>query len=107
MPQEWSEWRLFPNPRQHGILVAPFGPGCYELRNGEQLVLFGQGGHVAYRMTSLLPKGWGCGTRDNQKKRDYVLNQLDKIEYRTLACDTLREARIEEGKLRSQKQVFV
>jgi len=25
-------WRSFPDPRQGGILVAPFGPGCYELR---------------------------------------------------------------------------
>src|SRR6266850_30 len=104
MPQVWSEWRIFPNPRHQGILVAPFGPGCYELRNGGQLVLFGQGGHVAYRMTSLLPKEWGCGTRNNQEKRDCVLKYLGRIEYRTLACDTTREARIAERKLRSQNK---
>ncbi len=62
MSTEWSEWRLFPDPRKSEILVAPFGPGCYELRNGEQLVLYGRGAHVAYSMTSLLPSDLGWGT---------------------------------------------
>jgi len=99
MSQAWSEWRLFPDPRKHGILVAPVGPGCYELRNGGRLILYGQSRNVAYRMTSLLPKEWGCGTRYNEKKRDYVFTHLGRIEYRTLACKTADEARIEEGKL--------
>jgi hypothetical protein len=84
------------------FLIAPVGPGCYELREGKKLIPYGEGGHVAYRMTSLLPKPLGCGTRDNQDKRNYVFKHLGRIEYRTLACDTRREARIEEGKLRSQ-----
>jgi hypothetical protein len=25
----WSEWRPFPDPRQGGMLTAPFGAGCY------------------------------------------------------------------------------
>ena len=25
---EWLEWRKFPLPRHHGLLIAPFGPGC-------------------------------------------------------------------------------
>jgi hypothetical protein len=102
MRKEWSEWRLFPDPRQQGILVAPFGPGCYELRHGEQLVLYGRGGHVAQRMASLLPKPHGCGTRNNAGKREYVLEHLGTIEYRTLACASHEEAKHEEAKLRSQ-----
>ena len=102
--QAWSEWRLFPDPRQCGILVAPVGPGCYELRDGEQPILYGQSANLAYRITSLLPKPWGCGTRRNHDKRDYVFKHLGKIEYRTLACDTRSEAKIEEGILRSQKE---
>ena len=102
MSQEWSEWRLFPDPRQLGILVAPFGPGCYELRDGEQLVLYGKSSHVAYRMTSLLPKEWGCGTRNNRQKREYVFAHLGTIEYRTLACATADEATDQERRILSR-----
>lgn len=28
------------------MLTAPFGPGCYELRHGSQMILFGMGSHV-------------------------------------------------------------
>ena len=33
MAPDWSDWRDFPDPRSFGILVAPFGPGVYEMRN--------------------------------------------------------------------------
>jgi hypothetical protein len=56
MIDRWSAWRPFPDPSKGGILAAPFGPGCYELRKGKKLVLYGMGGNVAARMTSLLPK---------------------------------------------------
>jgi hypothetical protein len=102
MREDWSEWRLFPDPRQKGILTAPFGPGCYQLRDGKQLVLYRRGGHVAQRMTSLLPQPLGCGTRNNEGKRKYVLEHLGTIEYRTLACASDEEARSEENQLRSQ-----
>jgi hypothetical protein len=32
MKSEWSDWLPFPDPKARGILQAPFGPGCYELR---------------------------------------------------------------------------
>lgn len=32
---DWSEGRALPDPRNFGILVAPFGPGVYELRNDD------------------------------------------------------------------------
>jgi len=38
MADQWSEWRRFPDPRKLEFLIAPFGPGCYELRDGEQLL---------------------------------------------------------------------
>jgi hypothetical protein len=97
----WSKWRLFPDPREHGILVAPFGPGCYQLRDGKQLILYGRGGHLAQRMTSLLPRPLGCGTRNNEGKRKYVSEHIGTIEYRTLACGSIEEARNEENQLRS------
>jgi hypothetical protein len=40
MMNEWSEWHRFPDPRKGELLIAPFGPGCYELRHGTQLVLY-------------------------------------------------------------------
>jgi hypothetical protein len=95
-------WREFPDPSRHGFLTAPFGPGCYELRRTDtgKCVLFGSGANVAYRMTSLLPKPLGQGTRKNLKKRNYVLQHLDNIEYRTLACDSAEEAKGRERTIR-------
>jgi predicted solute-binding protein len=76
------------------MLTAPFGPGCYEIRRSDtaQLVCFGIGGHVAQRMTSLLPVPLGCGTRNNELKRKYIEENLPDIEYRTLPCATRNEA---------------
>jgi hypothetical protein len=90
---EWSEWRQFPDPRKREMLIAPFGPGCYELRHGTQLVLHGTASHVAGSMTSLLPRPFGSYTRINHHKRNYVFDHLGSIEYRTLACATLKEAK--------------
>ena len=104
---EWSEWRLFPDPRQRGILIAPFGPGCYELRVGDQLLLYGKSGHVAHRMTSLLPTPLGCGTRNNEDKRQDVRSQLGRVEYRTLACDTIEQAEAEERKLAAKRSEYL
>jgi len=79
---EWSEWRPFPNPRRGDYLQAPFGPGVYELRHKStgDLILFGQSKNVAWRMSSLLPAGLGCGTRGNSEKRDYVRKHLADID---------------------------
>jgi len=48
--------------------------------------------NVAYRMSSLLPTPFGCGSRRNDRKRSYVLEYLRDIEYRTLACASAAEA---------------
>lgn len=83
----WSEWLNFPNPRKGEILKAPFGYGVYQLKNlskGE-LILFGKGNNCAHRMTSLLPKPFGCGRRNNDLKREYVLENLSSIMYRTIS----------------------
>src|SRR5258707_4991885 len=105
----WSEWRKFPDPRQHGILIAPFGPGCYELRKSDtgQLVLFGKGRNIAYRMASLLPQPFGCGTRNNAAKRKYVLEHLERIEYRTICCISAEDAGKRERELRGNKSAYL
>jgi hypothetical protein len=83
-----------------------FGPGCYELRNGRQLILYGRGVNVPYRMTSLLPAKLGRGKRNNEKKREYVLKNLGRIEYRTLACADGDEAKAQERKLQLKRDKY-
>lgn len=105
--RKWSEWRLFPDPRKGETLTAPFGAGCYELRNGAQLVLFGKGDHVAQRMASLLPLPLGTGTRNNREKRKYVSDHLGSIEYRTLACLTPDEAEDAERAMKANRLAYL
>jgi hypothetical protein len=94
MSNNWSPWHPFPHPRKRGVLHAPLGPGVYDLRHisTKEPVLFGIGGRCALRMTSLLPKPWGSGTRNNSKKRNYLKRHLKDIEYRTMACDRREQA---------------
>lgn len=102
----WSEWRRFPDPRKAELLTAPLGAGCYELRVGTQLLLYGRSSFVAYRMTSLLPKPLGCGTRKSDRKRADVAKHLGRLEYRTLACRDGKEALAEEKKLKAQSKHY-
>jgi hypothetical protein len=105
----WSEWRQFPDPRKGEVLVAPFGPGCYDLRNRQssESILCGMGDHLAQRMSSLLPQPYGCGTRDNAAKRDYVLANLGDVVYRTTATATKTESLdIERQLLCNERYLF-
>ncbi len=99
----WSEWKKFPNPDKKEYLFAPFGPGVYQLRHSsfdhdcpEEFILFGSGKNVAFRMSSLLPKPKGEGTRKNKEKREYILENIDRIEYRTIAFEHKEESRVFE-----------
>jgi len=96
---EWSRWLPFPDPRKGNLLVAPYGAGVYELRNRKtkQYVLRGMGANCAYRMSSILPKPFGQGTRNNEEKRLYVLNHLPHIEYRYQSCTSASTARLLEA----------
>ena len=78
----WSSWKAFPDPRTGAYLYAPFGPGVYELRNARtsELVLFGRSKNLAWRMSSLLPRPHGAGSRRNEEKKKYVLTHLADIE---------------------------
>jgi hypothetical protein len=103
MMNEWSEWHRFPDPRKGELLIAPYGPGCYELRQGAQSVVYGMSDHVALRMASLLPAPLGRGTRDNRDKRRCVLEHLGSVEYRTMVCTTRQEAKEYERKLQAHR----
>ena len=74
----WGEWKPFPDPRNGEYLFAPFGYGVYQLRNIEtnEFVLFGSSNNLAFRMSSLLPKPLGQGTRKKEEKRIYILNNI-------------------------------
>ena len=83
----WDDWRPFPDPRKGEYLNAPFGSGVYQLRNKKtnEFVLYGTSKNLAYRITSLLPAPLGAGTRDNEDKPNYILNNIQDIEYRTIS----------------------
>lgn len=107
--EKWSGWRRFPDPRVGGILVAPLGPGCYQLRRADtgRKVLFGMARNVARRMSSLLPwAAGGGGHRGNTGKRNYVVRYLDNIQYRTCACRDLKQARACERQLRRERHLY-
>ncbi len=105
----WSVWRPFPDPRRCGILTAPFGAGCYELRRSDtrRKVQFGSSSHVAQRMISLLPAPLGSGTRHNSKKREYILRHMHSIEYRTIARTTRVEALNLERNLKVNRGIYL
>ncbi len=109
MGEQWSGWTAFPDPRKGGILTAPFGAGCYEVRRRDtgQLVLFGMGGHLASRITSLLPEPLGTGTRNNAAKRAYVLENIDSLEYRTVAFANVADAKRCEQSLKANKTSYI
>jgi hypothetical protein len=64
-------------------------------------------GHVAFRMTSLLPEPLRQGGRDNDKKRTYVLQHIENIEYRTIACITREEAKGREKEPKANKLAYI
>jgi len=107
---KWTDWTPCPDRAKGGFIVAPFGPGCYELRmrnlGSVKLVLFGSAGNVSYRMSSLHPSG--AGTRRNSKKRAYVGAHLPQIEYRVIALASRDEARdFERRELWSQRDRYI
>lgn len=100
--KEWSEWKKFPNPKKGEYLIAPFGKGVYELKNRKtgELILFGESINVAYRMTSLLPPPEGQGGRKNTKKKEYVRDNINDIEYRTIPFDNKKDMNEWENNLK-------
>lgn len=102
MNNQPSDWLPFPDPRAGGILHAPYGPGVYQIRNRQtgQLILFGSSKRLAWRMCSLLPEPLGCGGRDNNDKRNYVLEHLADLDYRCWTCESEDAAKSKERELK-------
>src|SRR5262245_53323904 len=100
---KWSRWRPFPDPTKGGFIIAPFGPGCYELRLAAQVSSFGSAGWVAYRMSSLHPKG--LGTRKNTDKRVFVGKHLLQLEYRVIALVSREDpGKFEQREMRPRRR---
>ena len=89
----WTDWQPYPDPRNGDHLVAPIGPGVYQLRRGETLVHTGMGRCVAVAMSSLLPERWGSGTRNNNALRQFILRNIKRIEYRCIGCESENDAK--------------
>jgi hypothetical protein len=104
----WSKWLPFPDPRKGEMLTAPFGFGLYQVKNKDngELILFGISKNCALRMTSLLPTPLGRGTRNNNTKRDYMINNLHSLVYRTISFlteDEMNQTEKEVKKLNIHK----
>ncbi len=101
---QWTTYHPFPDPRKGELLHAPIGPGVDDLRHisTKKPVLFGIGSRCALRMSSLLPKPHGAGTRNNEAKRKYVLRHINDIEYRTRPCATRAQAAQIERDIKSE-----
>ncbi len=103
---EWSEWRPFPAVEMLYDIDAPLGPGVYELRLADtgEPVYCGKSKTVATRMQSLLPKPWGKGTRNNAGLRSFILENIERVEYRTVALPTGDEAQHIETLMKQKKR---
>lgn len=99
----WSNWKLFPDPRRKDYLSAPFGFGVYQLYNKKtkEYVLFGRGKNLAFRITTMLPKPLGQGTRNNNNKKTYVLKNIEHIQYRTIPLENEKQCRNLEKNLKA------
>lgn len=90
----WTEWKAMPAPEDFRLISGPIGPGAYQIMNKQtqELIQFGEGTECQKRMKSLYPKPYGVGTRNNENKRLYILENWRNLVYRTTAANTKAEA---------------
>ncbi|MDP2174540.1 MAG: hypothetical protein Q8K70_01375 [Bacteroidota bacterium] len=94
MKIEWTDWRPMPSPDNCKEIIGPDGPGVYQIRNKntDEFIQFGESKTCQYRMKSLYPKPFGIGTRNNESKRLYILNNWKFLEYRTAKTNSKEDA---------------
>jgi len=100
----WTLWKSMPSPADCRKIEGPEGPGIYQIRNklSGQFIQFGIGIRCQYRMKSLFPKPFGTGTRNNEDKRKYLLQNWQLLEFRTMATNTREEAKTIEDGIKAQ-----
>lgn len=91
----WTDWRPAPNPGTDEALLAPIGPGTYELRliSGE-LLLLGSAPNLAARLAEILSSTGASRTGRGDADRRYLVSNLHNLQYRTRTCATFAEARL-------------
>lgn len=90
----WTEWKPMPAPDDCRNIEGPEDCGVYQIRNKEtgQFIQFGESKTCRERMKSFFPKPYGKGTRNNEAKRIYILENWKNLEYRTCATVSKEEA---------------
>ena len=100
----WSNWKPMPAPGDRRKIEGPEECGVYQIRNKKtgQLIQFGESKTCREKMQSFFPKPYGKGTRNNEGKRQYILENWKALEYRTFATETKEEAVRIDRLLKSQ-----
>jgi len=90
----WTPWRPMPSPDDCRKIEGPESPGVYQIRNRKtgEYIQFGESINCKKRMKSFFPKPYGVGTRNNENKRKYILNNWKDLDYRTTSTNTKEEA---------------
>ena len=99
----WTNWKSMPSPDQCRHIEGPKGAGVYQIRHSvtKQLIQFGIGVECQKRMKSLYPAPFGTGKRNNAAKREFILENWKRLEFRTLATDTRGQAKLIEDQLKN------
>ncbi len=99
----WTKWKPMPSPENARTIDGPEGPGVYQIWNKKtkQFIQFGIGSDCRYRMKSFFPKHYGVGTRNNEAKRQYILDNWKQLEYRTIETESREDAKRIEDNLKS------
>ena len=90
----WSHWKTMPSPEKCKEVEGPEGSGVYQIinRKTDEFIQFGESITCQKRMKSFFPKPYGTGTRNNENKRIYVLNNWHDLDYRTVKTNTKEDA---------------
>lgn len=84
-----------PSPENCRNINGPKSSGVYQIINNQtgELILFGIGEECQKRMKSLFPSPYGTGTRNNEYKRRYILENWQVLNYRTIETDKIETAK--------------
>ena len=100
----WTEWKPMPSPENCRKIEGPKGAGVYQIRdvNTHDFIQFGIGTKCQNRMKSFFPKPFGTGNRNNMKKREFIWEHWEHLEYRTWETDSIEEARQIENTIKAE-----
>jgi len=90
----WSEWVQMPSPETCRDIKGPTESGVYQIKNRKtkEFIQFGESKTCQERMKSFFPKPFGKGTRNNERKRLYILENWEDLDYRTIATVSKEDA---------------